>query len=298
MVLALLSMLAYLPTTNRARRGEFPARAFSSGAEAVSVSITSPVETTDSDSRTSRHLGHMIITTRPLLPTLFGRPLIAGLVAAALLAVTVPTDKAQANIDAKRVAPSRSQLARLNEFESLIRYFASLSYGDRGARVSSNYMRALVLSESSAHQHATSNKGARGLTQIMPQTGQEAVHALLEMHTDFLYVDRERLENFSATDLYDPAVNILIAAYLTANYHANYNGSSALVTAAWNAGPQAVLRHGNKTPPYKETHQLIERVNGYQRFFDSGRFASTLGDGWNTRGWNAPGWDRSFDSAF
>lgn len=226
------------------------------------------------------------------------RRLIAGLAATAMIAVTVPAGIADAHVGAQRVAPSRSQLARLNEFESLIRYFASLSYGSRGARVPSNYLRALVLSESSAHKHATSHKGARGLSQIMPATGKEAVDALLEMRTDFLYVDRERLENFSATDLYDPAVNILIAAYLTASYHADYNGSSALVTAAWNAGPHAVKRHGNRTPPYKETHQLIKRVNGYQRFFDSGRFASALGDRWNTGGWNAPGWDRAFDSPF
>lgn len=227
----------------------------------------------------------------------FWKPLLC-FVAAALVLVAVPDREARAYIGNQRTAPSRSQLARLSEYEALIRYFASLSYGTRGARVPSNYVRALVLGESSGHKHATSHKGARGLTQIMPATAQEAVDALLEMQTDFLYVDRSRLENFTPTDLYDPAVNLLIAAYLTANYHAEYKGSSALVTAAWNAGPHAVARHGGRTPPYQETHQLIKRVDGYQRFFDNGRFASTLGERWNTSGWNAPGWDRAFDSPF
>ena len=71
-----------------------------------------------------------------------------------------------------------------------------------------------------------------------------------------------------------------------------------MVTAAWNAGPHAVARHGGRTPPYKETHQLIKRVSGYQRFFDNGRFTTALGERWNTSGWNTPGWDRAFDSAF
>jgi soluble lytic murein transglycosylase-like protein len=175
----------------------------------------------------------------------------------------------------------------------MIRHFASLSYGARGARVPSNYVRALVLGESSARKHATSHKGARGLTQIMPATGQAAIEGLLEMHTDFLYVEREALESFTAMDLYDPAMNLLIASYLTAGYHRQYGGSSELVTAAWNAGPQAVRRHGNTTPPYKETHQLIDRVHGYMRFFESGPFTATVG-----HHWNSPGWNRAFDSNF
>ena len=232
-----------------------------------------------------------------LNPTQRKRPaLLAG--AAALLLCLLAADVAPARVAKQRDAPSRSQLARLGEFESLIRYYTSLGYGSRGARVPSNYVRALVLGESSARKHATSHKGARGLTQIMPATGREVVVELLKMNTDFLYVKRERLESFSPSDLYDPAVNILIAAYLTANYHADYRGSSALVTAAWNPGPKAVQRHGNKTPPYEETHQLIKRVNGYMRFFDSGQLTTALIDRWNTGDWNAPGWDRAFDSPF
>jgi hypothetical protein len=132
----------------------------------------------------------------------------------------------------------------------------------------------------------------------MPETGREVVAELLKMNTDFVYVNRARLESFSPTDLYDPAVNILIAAYLTANYHADYRGSTALVTAAWNAGPNAVQRYGNKTPPYEETHQLIERISGYINYFESGHLTTALGDRWNAGDWNAPGWDRGFDSPF
>jgi soluble lytic murein transglycosylase-like protein len=207
-------------------------------------------------------------------------------------------DASYAYGNSKHRAPSQSQLDRLKSYEHLIHYFSSLDFGPDSAPMSPNYLRALILGESSGVRHATSHKGARGLTQIMPQTGREAVGELLALNRDFYLVDRERLEKFEPSDLYDPAVNLLIAAYLTSTYHHRYNGSSTLVTAAWNAGPHAVTRNGNRTPHYRETHQLIERVNGYVRFFETERYATTSIDRWNTSGWNAPGWNRAFDSPF
>lgn len=198
----------------------------------------------------------------------------------------------------QRRVPSKAQLARLETYDSYIRYYSSLTYGTDSAPVSANYLRALVLGESSAQRAAVSPKGARGLTQIMPQTGREAVARLLALDRDFYFVDRERLEKFEPMDLYDPAVNLLIAAYLTATYHHRYNSSPALVTAAWNAGPEAVRRYGNQAPPYRETHQLIERVNAYMTYFQGTRFATASTHRWDTRGWSAPGWDRSFHSPF
>lgn len=205
---------------------------------------------------------------------------------------------ADARVATQRHVPSKGQLARLETYDSYIRYYASLTYGAGSAPVPANYLRALVLGESSAQRTATSPKGARGLTQIMPQTGREAVAGLLALDRDFYFVDRERLEKFDPVDLYDPAVNLLIAAYLTATYHHLYNSSPALVTAAWNAGPDAVRRYGNQTPPYRETHQLIERVNAYMSYFQGSRFAMASAHRWDTSGWNSPGWDRSFHSPF
>jgi soluble lytic murein transglycosylase-like protein len=205
---------------------------------------------------------------------------------------------ADARVGAQRHVPSKGQLARLERYDSYIRYYASLTYGKDSAPVPANYLRALVLGESSAQSTATSHKGARGLTQIMPQTGREAVAGLLELDRDFYFVERERLEKFDPIDLYDPAVNLLIAAYLTATYHHRYDGSPKLVTAAWNAGPHAVKRYGNRTPPYRETHQLINRVSSYMTYFQSTRFAIASVHRWDTSGWSAPGWDRSFHSPF
>jgi soluble lytic murein transglycosylase-like protein len=54
-----------------------------------------------------------------------------------------------------------------------------------------------------------------------------------------------------------------MACYLSATYHAQYDGSTELVVSAWNAGPGAVQRYGGKPPPYPETQAMIVRLTGY-----------------------------------
>ncbi|MFQ5351865.1 MAG: lytic transglycosylase domain-containing protein [Candidatus Binatia bacterium] len=165
--------------------------------------------------------------------------------------------------------PSREQLARLDYLEPYIRYFTSLSYGPNDARVSADYIRALILTESGGHLRARSRKGARGLTQIIPSTARWAAAHLARDDYDYLYVDEGLFENFDADDLYNPAINILLACYLNATYNDRFGGRTELVAAAWNAGPGAVTRHGNNPPPYPETRVLISRVLGYMDFFQA-----------------------------
>jgi soluble lytic murein transglycosylase-like protein len=174
---------------------------------------------------------------------------------------------AVANMARTQQQPSQAQLQRLHNLEPYIRYFSSLTYD--GARVSPDYIRALILTESGGDRWAKSNKGARGLTQIIPSTGHHAAKGLLEVGYDFLYVDESALEAFEAGDLFDPAINILMACYLSATYHAKYEGSTELVVSAWNAGPGAVRRYGNKPPPYPETQAMITRLTGYISFLET-----------------------------
>jgi len=158
--------------------------------------------------------------------------------------------------------PSSTQLKRMHHLEPYIRYFSSLSYGPQGAKVSADYIRALVLTESAGHKAARSGKGALGVTQIIPSTARIVVRELARDGYDFLYIDEGVFERFEARDLYDPALNLLIACYLSATYHDKYDGDTELVVSAWNAGPGAVARYGNKPPPYKETRGMIGRMLG------------------------------------
>lgn len=164
--------------------------------------------------------------------------------------------------------PSAEQLKRLQELEPYVRYFTSLTYGPQRARVSRDFIRALILIESGADPSARSPMGARGVTQILPSTARAALRKLAGTR-DYLFVDESVFHQFHADVLDDPAVNILIACYLSATYHLRYDGRVDLVVAAWNAGPGAVARYGNNPPPYPETLKLIRRVERTIDYLDS-----------------------------
>jgi soluble lytic murein transglycosylase-like protein len=164
--------------------------------------------------------------------------------------------------------PSAEQLQRLQELEPYVRYFTSLSYGPQRARISSEFIRALILIESGADPEARSPMGARGVAQILPSTGRAALRALSGTR-DFLFVDEKAFHRFEPELLSDPAINILIACYLAATYDEMYDGRTDLVVAAWNAGPGAVARFGNEPPPYRETLKLIKRVEHTMDYLSS-----------------------------
>lgn len=163
--------------------------------------------------------------------------------------------------------PSREQLRRLERLDPYVEYFTSLTYGPEEAMVSSDFIRALILIESGGKPQARSKMGARGVTQILPSTARSALGQLAGTR-NFRFVDERVFEAFHPDLLEDPAINILIACHLSATYHAMYDGRTDLVAAAWNAGPGAVARYGNRPPPYPETLKLIKRLERTIRYLD------------------------------
>ena len=161
----------------------------------------------------------------------------------------------------RQVRVSRSMHQRLAPYQHLINYFSSLHYIKPGYRVDADFLAALVIAESAVDNLAQSNKDARGLTQILYSTGREAAWELAQTGFPFRFIDRNRLLNLMPDDLYDPAINLLIACYLIAKYNHQYQGRLELVVSAWNAGGGAIV---NNTPPnFQETLDLIGKVNGY-----------------------------------
>ena len=95
---------------------------------------------------------------------------------------------------------------------------------------------ALVDQESRFNPRAVSPKGARGLAQLMPTTAR----------------------SLGVNDSFDPAENLDGGArYFTAQLQRF--GDVRLALAAYNAGPEAVVRHGG-IPPYRETQAHVRRV--------------------------------------
>ncbi|MEZ5912000.1 MAG: lytic transglycosylase domain-containing protein [Paracoccaceae bacterium] len=95
----------------------------------------------------------------------------------------------------------------------------------------------LVQQESGWNPSATSHKGAQGLAQLMPATARRL-----------------------GVDIADPHQNLDGGArYLRMMY--DRFGNWRLALAAYNAGPQAVERHGG-VPPYAETRNYVLRILG------------------------------------
>jgi soluble lytic murein transglycosylase-like protein len=162
--------------------------------------------------------------------------------------------------------PPNSTQNRLKEFEEYIKYFTSLSYSRAGYKVNANFLRALISAESAANANALSNKNAIGLTQITIETGRIAARELYKTKYNFKFIDEERLNDLQESDLYDPAMNLLICCYLIDKYNKSYNGNLALIISAWNAGPGSITQYKGY-PPYDETLTLIARVNSYLKYY-------------------------------
>jgi len=99
-------------------------------------------------------------------------------------------------------------------------------------------LQAMIAAESGFDPRAVSPKGAVGLMQLMPETARR----------------------YGVRDRYDPAENIQGGAKYLRDLMRKFNNDLSLTLAAYNAGEDAVIQHGNRIPPYRETLQYVPRV--------------------------------------
>lgn len=161
---------------------------------------------------------------------------------------------------------TRLEIQKVAQFDHLIRYFCGFSYFVPQHKVNPNFVRALILAESGANPQATSPKDALGLGQIIFPTGKIAARELAQSKTNFRYVSKQKLRHLKEKDLFDPAVNILLTCYLIAKYNHKFNGKLDLVISAWNAGENTKSLSAGRHAPFKETEDLIGKVNAFYVF--------------------------------
>lgn len=124
---------------------------------------------------------------------------------------------------------------------------------------------AMVKTESNFDPGAVSVKGARGLMQIMPETGRWVA-------------GRKGMPGYSPDLLFNPGYNIKIGSLYVAELYKEYNGDTVLVLAAYNAGRGNVNKwieedywtgkRGNIDQiPFPETRQFIRKVFFYQQAY-------------------------------
>ena len=123
------------------------------------------------------------------------------------------------------------------------------------------------MAESSCDPKAISPKQAMGLGQLTYATATRAASELAETGVDFKYIDENKLHHLQPEDLYKPQINILLTCYLVSKYNFLYDGRLDLVVTAWNAGENTPSLKEGIAADYRETEDLIGKINGYYLFF-------------------------------
>jgi hypothetical protein len=130
--------------------------------------------------------------------------------------------------------------------EADIRRFTSIvEVAARSHGVEPALVQAVITAESGFNPNALSRKGASGLMQLMPDTARR----------------------YGVQNIFDPVENVHGGVRYLKDLLAMFKGDMRLALAGYNAGENAVIRAGNRIPPYAETQNYVPKViDFYHRF--------------------------------
>lgn len=134
------------------------------------------------------------------------------------------------------VAPSDASPERFKRYDEVIREAATLY------QIPEELVRAVIKVESDYDPRAISRVGAQGLMQLMPETAQR----------------------MQVRDVMDPRENVLGGVRYLRVLANMFNGNLQLTLAGYNAGENAVVKHGG-IPPFDETEDYVIKVLAYYR---------------------------------
>lgn len=104
---------------------------------------------------------------------------------------------------------------------------------------------AVIRAESGFKPRATSDQGARGLMQIMPETGEWIAAQMKVPYSDEL--------------LYDPDYNIRLGCWYLEELHREFGGDTVLALAAYNGGRNNVRKWLDERR-WTGEHQTLEQI--------------------------------------
>jgi len=132
--------------------------------------------------------------------------------------------------------PDTTPIHNRTRYDEMIRTYAG-RYGVDPALV-----KAVIQAESGFRTRVRSNRGARGLMQVMPGTGRA----------------------YGARNLYDPKQNLRAGIRYLRYLLDRHDNDPKLALAAYNAGAGAVKTYGG-VPPFAETRGYVAKVLRYHR---------------------------------
>ena len=117
------------------------------------------------------------------------------------------------------------------------RFDATIVEAAKKFDVDASLVSAVIKAESDFNPREVSNKGARGLMQLMPSTALR----------------------FGVTNAFDPVANVYGGVRYLRWLLQTFNGNADLAVAAYNAGEGNVWKY-NGVPPFRETITYINRI--------------------------------------
>lgn len=122
--------------------------------------------------------------------------------------------------------------------------------------VDADLIQCVIAVESNFNPNAISRMNARGLMQLLPSTA----------------------KRMGVKNIIDPKENVDGGTRYLRDMLARYHNDVALALAAYNAGPESVLKYGNHVPPYRETQMYVQKISrGYAKIKNKGLTANGLG---------------------
>ncbi|MBW1942930.1 MAG: lytic transglycosylase domain-containing protein [Deltaproteobacteria bacterium] len=140
----------------------------------------------------------------------------------------------------------RTYKKRPNEF--IKKYDGIIQQAAKRFKLDPLFVKAVIKAESAFDYRAVSNKGAKGLMQLMPETANQ-----MQVNNPF-----------------NPEENIIGGTRYLGILMERYKNNKSLALAAYNAGPETVDTYKG-VPPYPETRTFIQRVMGYYGDYRAGQ---------------------------
>ncbi len=190
-----------------------------------------------------------------------------------LLQTLSSTERRQAGLMAAREGWGEFAVLALNQPENRRLYTArfpilevqTLNQESKRNGLDPYFVAGLIRQESAWNPTAVSRANARGLMQLLPSTAALTAKAIGQPGQNI--------------NLFDPAKNIQLGTAHLTELSQRYANSPILMTAAYNAGPNAVKRWVNdlyrdhpdlwvETVPYRETRDYISAVLAFSVIYD------------------------------